>query len=146
MTHPLADMLAIAARRDRDAAEQAATAMDPAEAKAHAEAVLRAYNSLTKWHEFAPGDLVQWKPGMRSHHNLLYGCPTIVTAVEPGRVSSGDVDQDPADVRVLALNENLPLPVCELWIDGRRLMPFVAGPAVQPGTSSGVEQVFDPSC
>ena len=43
MTHPLADMLAIAARRDRDAAEQAATAMDPAEAKAHAEAVLRAY-------------------------------------------------------------------------------------------------------
>ena len=124
MPHPLADMLAIAARRDRDAAEQAATDMDPAEAQAHAEAVLRAYASLTEWHEFAPGDLVQWKPGMRSHRELDYGCPVVVTAVEPGRVSNRDDDHDPADVRVMVLNESKPLPVCETWIDARRLMPF----------------------
>ena len=146
MTHPLADMLAIAARRASDTAEQADT-IGPAEAQAHAEAVLRAYASLmTERHEFAPGDLVQWKPGMRSRHGLLYGCPAVVTAVEPGRVSNSDDDHDPADVRVMTLDESKPLPVSETWIDARRLMPFVAGPAVQPGTSSGVEQVFDPSC
>ena len=47
-----------------------------AEAKAHAEAVLRAYDSLmTERHEFAPGDLVQWKLGMRSYGGLPYGGP-----------------------------------------------------------------------
>ena len=124
MTHPLADMLAIAARRDRDAAEQAATAMDPEDAQRHAEAVLRAYASLTDHHEFAPGDLVQWKPGMRSRHGLPYGGPAVVTAVEPGRVSNRDDDHDPADVRVMLVNEGAPLTVSEAWIDARRLMPF----------------------
>ena len=124
MTHPLADMLAIAARRAIDTAEQADT-IGPAEAQAHAEAVLRAYASLmTERHEFAPGDLVQWKPGMRSHGGLPYGGPAVVTAVEPGRVSNRDDDHDPADVRVMLVNEDAPLTVSEAWIDARRLMPF----------------------
>jgi len=124
MTHPLADMLAIAARRAIDTAEQADT-IGPAEAQAHAEAVLRAYASLmTERHEFAPGDLVQWKPGMRSYGGLPYGGPAVVTAVEPGRVSNRDDDHDPADVRVMLVNEDAPLTVSEAWIDARRLMPF----------------------
>lgn len=124
MTHPLADMLAIAARRARDTAEQADT-IGPAEAQAHAEAVLRAYASLmTERHEFAPGDLVQWKPGMRSYGGLPYGGPAVVTAVEPGRVSNRDDDHGPADVRVMLVNEDAPLTVSETWIDARRLMPF----------------------
>lgn len=119
MTHPLADMLAIAARRASDTAEQADT-MGPAEAQARAEAVLRAYASLmTERHEFAPGDLVQWKPGMRSYGGLPYGGPAVVTAVEPV-----DDDHDPADVRVMLVNEDAPLTVSEAWIDARRLMPF----------------------
>ena len=124
MTRPLADMLAIAARRASDTAEQADT-MGPAEAKAHAEAVLRAYDSLmTERHEFAPGDLVQWKLGMRSYGGLPYGGPAVVTAVEPGRVSNRDDDHDPADVRVMLVNEDAPLTVSEAWLDARRLMPF----------------------
>ena len=124
MTHPLADMLAIAARRASDTAKQADT-MGPAEAKAHAEAVLRAYDSLmTERHEFAAGDLVQWKRGMRSHNAPEYGCPAIVTAIEPGRVSNRDDDRDPADVRVMIIDESKPLPVFETWLDARRLMPF----------------------
>ena len=124
MTHPLADMLAIAARRASDTAEQADT-MGPAEAQAHAEAVLRAYASLmTERHEFAPGDLVQWKPGMRSYGGLPYGGPAVVTAVEPGRVSNRDDDHDPADVRVMLVDEDARLTVSETWIDARRLMPF----------------------
>ena len=124
MTHPLADMLAIAARRASGTAEQAATAMDPSEAKAHAEAVLRAYDSLTDHHEFRPGELVQWKPGMRSYGGLPYGGPAVVTAVEPGRVSNRDDDHDPADVRVMLVNEDAPMTVSEAWLDARRLMPF----------------------
>lgn len=123
MTHPLADMLAIAARRASDTAEQADT-IGPAEAQAHAEAVLRAYDSLTDHHEFKPGDLVQWKHGMKSHRSPPYGFPAVVTAVEPGRVSNSDDDHDPADVRVMTLDESKPLPVSETWIDARRLMPF----------------------
>ena len=123
MTHPLADMLAIAARRASDTAEQADT-MGPAEAQAHAEALLRAYASLMTVHEFAAGDLVQWKRGMRSHNAPEYGCPAIVTAIEPGRVSNRDDDRDPADVRVMIIDESKPLPVFETWLDARRLMPF----------------------
>ena len=119
---------------------------DNADAQRHAKALLRAYASLMTTHEFAVGDLVQWKHGMRSHNAPEYGCPAIVTAIEPGRVSNRDDDRDPADVRVMIIDESKPLPVFETWLDARRLMPFVAGPAVQPGTSSGVEQVFDPSC
>jgi len=117
-------MLAIAARRASDTAKQADT-MGPAEAQAHAEAVLRAYASLmTERHEFAPGDLVQWKPGMRSYGGLPYGGPAVVTAVEPGRVSNRDDDHEPADVRVMLVNEDAPLTVSEAWLDARRLMPF----------------------
>ena len=123
MTHPLADMLAIAARRAIDTAEQADT-IGPAEAQAHAEALLRAYALLMTTHEFAVGDLVQWKPGMRSYGGLPYGGPAVVTAVEPGRVSNRDDDHDPADVRVMLVNEDAPLTVSEAWIDARRLMPF----------------------
>ena len=123
MTHPLADMLAIAARRASDTAEQADT-IGPAEAQAHAEALLRAYASLITTHEFAAGDLVQWKRGMRSHNAPEYGCPAIVTAIEPGRVSNRDDDRDPADVRVMIIDESKPLPVFETWLDARRLMPF----------------------
>ena len=123
MTHPLADMLAIAARRASGTAEQADT-MGPAEAQAHAEALLRAYASLITTHEFAAGDLVQWKRGMRSHNAPEYGCPAIVTAIEPGRVSNRDDDRDPADVRVMIIDESKPLPVFETWLDARRLMPF----------------------
>ena len=123
MTHPLADMLAIAARRASDTAEQADT-MGPAEARAHAEALLRAYALLMTAHEFAVGDLVQWKPGMRSYGGLPYGGPAVVTAVEPGRVSNRDDDHDPADVRVMLVNEDAPLTVSEAWLDARRLMPF----------------------
>ena len=123
MTHPLADMLAIAARRASDTAEQADTIV-PAEAQAHAEALLRAYASLMTVHEFAAGDLVQWKRGMRSHNAPEYGCPAIVTAIEPGRVSNRDDDRDPADVRVMIIDESKPLPVFETWLDARRLMPF----------------------
>ena len=123
MTHPLADMLAIAARRASDTAEQADTIV-PAEAQAHAEALLRAYASLMTTHEFAAGDLVQWKRGMRSHNAPEYGCPAIVTAIEPGRVSNRDDDRDPADVRVMIIDESKPLPVFETWLDARRLMPF----------------------
>ena len=123
MTHPLADMLAIAARRASDTAEQADTIV-PAEAQAQAEALLRAYASLMTVHEFAAGDLVQWKRGMRSHNAPEYGCPAIVTAIEPGRVSNRDDDRDPADVRVMIIDESKPLPVFETWLDARRLMPF----------------------
>ena len=123
MTHPLADMLAIAARRASGTAEQADT-MGPAEAQAHAKALLRAYASLITTHEFAAGDLVQWKHGMRSHNAPEYGCPAIVTAIEPGRVSNRDDDRDPADVRVMIIDESKPLPVFETWLDARRLMPF----------------------
>ena len=123
MTHPLADMLAIAARRASDTAEQADT-MGPAEARAHAEALLRAYALLMTAHEFAVGDLVQWKLGMRSYGGLPYGGPAVVTAVEPGRVSNRDDDHDPADVRVMLVNEDASLTVSEAWIDARRLMPF----------------------
>ena len=123
MTHPLADMLAIAARRASDTAEQADT-IGPAEAQAQAKALLRAYASLITTHEFAAGDLVQWKRGMRSHNAPEYGCPAIVTAIEPGRVSNRDDDRDPADVRVMIIDESKPLPVFETWLDARRLMPF----------------------
>ena len=123
MTHPLADMLAIAARRASDTAEQADTIV-PAEAQAQAKALLRAYASLMTVHEFAAGDLVQWKRGMRSHNAPEYGCPAIVTAIEPGRVSNRDDDRDPADVRVMIIDESKPLPVFETWLDARRLMPF----------------------
>ena len=123
MTHPLADMLAIAARRASDTAEQADTIV-PAEAQAQAKALLRAYASLITTHEFAAGDLVQWKRGMRSHNAPEYGCPAIVTAIEPGRVSNRDDDRDPADVRVMIIDESKPLPVFETWLDARRLMPF----------------------
>ncbi|MBS0661764.1 MAG: hypothetical protein JSR48_00745 [Verrucomicrobia bacterium] len=111
MTHNLAEAL-----DNNDA--------DPADAQRHAEALLRAYESLTTVHEFAVGDLVQWKPGMRSHRCLPYGWPVVVTAVEAGRVSNRDSDHDPADVRVILFNEDEPLQVCEFWFDSRRLMPF----------------------
>ena len=116
-------VLAIAARRASDTAEQADT-IGPAEAQAHAEALLRAYASLMTVHEFAVSDLVQWKRGMRSHNAPEYGCPAIVTAIEPGRVSNRDDDRDPADVRVMIIDESKPLPVFETWLDARRLMPF----------------------
>ena len=115
------DRIAVSSRSNDDDTTGHA---DPVDAQRHAEALLRAYESLTTVHEFAVGDLVQWKPGMRSHRNPEYGLPAIVTAINPGRVSNSDDDHDPADVRVMTLDESKPLPVSETWIDARRLMPF----------------------
>ena len=114
------DRIAVSSRSNDDATGHA----DPDDAQRHAEALLRAYASLMTVHEFAAGDLVQWKRGMRSHNAPEYGCPAIVTAIEPGRVSNRDDDRDPADVRVMIIDESKPLPVFETWLDARRLMPF----------------------
>lgn len=115
------DRIAVSSRSNDDDTTGHA---DPVDAQRHAEALLRAYALLMTTHEFAVGDLVQWKPGMRSYGGLPYGGPAVVTAVEPGRVSNRDDDHDPADVRVMLVNEDAPLTVSKAWLDARRLMPF----------------------
>lgn len=115
--------------------------MTAEEAAAHATALSRAFAALSVVHEFTLGDLAVWKPGLCDRRAGQYGRPMMIVGLEPGRL---DRDGDPCDVRIMDLSENSG--IAEAWIDARRIEPFVAGAAVQPGINSGDEQVFDPSC
>ena len=78
-------------------------------------------------HDFSPGQLVQWKEGMKACRLPKYGHPAVVLEVEPGRRSSCDYSKEnlvnqPEDVRIGVFSNGW---LSGIWIDGNRLEPFV---------------------
>jgi hypothetical protein len=50
------------------------------------EELRRRHALLEEKHEFKPGDVVQWKQGLRDRRVPEYGVPVIVVEVKPGNV------------------------------------------------------------
>jgi hypothetical protein len=81
-------------------------------------------------HTFQPGDLVQWKPGMRNKKIPAYGSPVIVVDVLASPVfddsrSGTPVWHEPLDVRlglIYTLDDDRDFDV--YYFDSRRFEPF----------------------
>ncbi|NEX23390.1 hypothetical protein G3480_24370 [Thiorhodococcus mannitoliphagus] len=48
------------------------------------------YQALTRRHDFAPSDLVTWKPGLRNHRVPRYQQPVVVIEVLPESIHDQD--------------------------------------------------------
>jgi len=73
------------------------------------------YDSFTNRHEFAPGDLVTWKVGMRNKRIPRYGQPAVVIERLAKAVRDGERDagspyfQEPLDVVLGVICDEAPL-------------------------------------
>ncbi len=85
-----------------------------------------AYRSLAERHEFQPGDLVEWKPGLKNCKVPDYGEPVMVVELIPGNIdlvrdSGSNHYREPNDIACLvwAFGE-----YTILHFDQRRLRPY----------------------
>jgi hypothetical protein len=88
--------------------------------------------SYFEGHQLRRGDLVTWKPGLKSARLPDYGEPAVVLAVQPEQIDP-TVDakmpgyKEPADVRIGVMTEvEGGVGFCGWWTDGARLMPYRA--------------------
>ncbi len=94
---------------------------------APAEELRTLWGRYAERHEFKPGDLVAWKPGLKNCKWPAEGVPCIVMEVMPARRRAGNEGTDrelaPTDVRI-------GLKCCGdfdgYWVDGNRLEPYRA--------------------
>lgn len=64
--------------------------------------LLETFNALQRVEEFAPGDLVQWKPRLKNQRYPHYGRPAVVIGpIEPPLESENQTDGDTSKVDVL---------------------------------------------
>lgn len=99
-------------------------------------AELTAYSkSYLTTYDFKPGDLVQWKKGLKNVHSVKYGKPMVVVEVQPGRraqptekTRATPYENVPEGVRcgvVCGKNENDDN-FLTFWYDENRLEPYNA--------------------
>lgn len=76
---------------------------------------------------FEPGNLVQWKPGMKNHKFPDYGQPMVVLEVMTGARMGGEVGTpmqfEPASIRI-AIIDNDDEEFMAYGYDANRLMPY----------------------
>lgn len=112
--------------RERLQEERSLRSSPPLEEQA--KLLLLLFERFGERHEFAPGMLVQWKPGLKNKRRPQYGQPGIVVEVLDEPVLDANLGggsayfREPLDLAAALLDEEGDLDV--YWFDSRRFEPF----------------------
>jgi len=92
------------------------------------DVLMRRFAMLEHPHEFAKGQLVRWKPGLRNRRYPLYGNPAIVLEIfkKPVGMSSDDPSspyyREPVDIQLGLIDSDQDF--LTFFFDKRRFEPF----------------------